>query len=60
MKLYRTTNGIFVEQLERFYRVPATDWDELIRSTNLQSRVEAATIGTSIERLEAGSILARS
>src|ERR1035437_4272877 len=58
MKLYRTTNGIFVEQLERFYRVPATDWDELIRSTNLHSRVEAAAIGTSIERLEAGSILA--
>ena len=58
MKLYRTTNGIFVEQLDRFYRVPATDWDELIRSTNLQSRVEAAAIGTSIERLEASSILA--
>jgi len=58
MKLYRTTNGIFVEQQDRFYRVPATDWDELIRSTNLQSRVEAAAIGTSIERLEAGSILA--
>ena len=58
MKLYRTTKGIFVEQQDRFYRVPATDWDELIRSTNLQSRVEAAAIGTSIERLEVGGILA--
>jgi hypothetical protein len=34
MKLYRTTDGIFVEQQDRFERVPVTDWDELIRSAS--------------------------
>ena len=58
MKLYRTTNGIFVEQQDWFYRVPATDWDELIRSVNLLDRAEAAANGTSTDKVETGSILA--
>src|ERR1035438_10194648 len=58
MKLYRTTNGIFVEQQDRFYRVPVTDWDELIRSANLHDRVQTAANGTPTGKLEAGSILA--
>jgi 2-dehydro-3-deoxy-D-arabinonate dehydratase len=58
MKLYRTTNGIFVEQNNRFHRVPATGWDELICSVNLYDRVLAATNSNSIGQLEPGSILA--
>jgi len=58
MKLYRTTNGIFVERQDRFYRVPATDWDELIRSVDLHDRVQGATDGSPTGKLEAGSILA--
>src|ERR1035438_6022673 len=58
MKLYRTTNGIFVEQQDRFYRVPATDWDELIRSTKLHDRVQTAASAIPIGKLEVGGILA--
>jgi 2-dehydro-3-deoxy-D-arabinonate dehydratase len=58
MKLYRTTNGIFVEQQDRFYTVPAIDWDELIRSANLPDRIQAAVSATPAGQLEAGSILA--
>jgi 2-dehydro-3-deoxy-D-arabinonate dehydratase len=58
MKLYRTTNGIFVEQQDRFYPVPAMDWDELIRSTDLSGRIQAALGATPTGQLEVGSILA--
>ncbi|HEX9201272.1 MAG TPA: fumarylacetoacetate hydrolase family protein [Acidobacteriaceae bacterium] len=58
MKLYRTTNGIFVEQHSRFHHVPAASWDELICSADLHDRVLAATGGNPIDQLEAGSILA--
>jgi 2-dehydro-3-deoxy-D-arabinonate dehydratase len=42
MKLYRTSNGNFVEENDNFYRVPDTDWDELISSTDLYPRVRDA------------------
>src|SRR6202020_701093 len=42
MKLYRTSNGIFVEQNSSFYCVPDTDWDELISSADLHLRVQDA------------------
>ena len=42
MKLYRTSNGNFVEENDNFYRVPDTDWDELISSTDLCPRVRDA------------------
>jgi 2-dehydro-3-deoxy-D-arabinonate dehydratase len=58
MKLYRTTNGIFVEQQDRFYRVPAADWDELIRSAELHNRVQAAASATPAADFEAGNVLA--
>ena len=34
MKLYRTLNGIFVEEEESFYPVNAIGWDELIASVD--------------------------
>lgn len=45
MKLYRTTNGVFVEHQGNFYSVAALDWDELVSSTSLLARVRAATEG---------------
>jgi 2-dehydro-3-deoxy-D-arabinonate dehydratase len=58
MKLYRTANGIFVEQHERFHLMPTNDWDELICSADLYDRVRAAADSGagSVEQL--GSILA--
>jgi 2-dehydro-3-deoxy-D-arabinonate dehydratase len=45
LKLYRTTNGVFVEHEGNFYSVAALDWDELVSSTSLLARVRAATEG---------------
>jgi 2-dehydro-3-deoxy-D-arabinonate dehydratase len=58
MKLYRATNGIFVEQQDRFYLVPAPDWDELIRNPNLHNLVQAAANATPTSEFEAGGFLA--
>jgi 2-dehydro-3-deoxy-D-arabinonate dehydratase len=58
MKLYRTTNGIFAERQDRFYCVPATSWDELMRSVNLHDRVQAAANFAAIDKSETGEILA--
>jgi 2-dehydro-3-deoxy-D-arabinonate dehydratase len=41
VKLYRTTNGIFIEEAGKFHRVAAADWDELIASTDLHARAGA-------------------
>jgi 2-dehydro-3-deoxy-D-arabinonate dehydratase len=57
MKLYRTADNIFVEHDSRFHLVPATSWDELIRSSDLHQRARAAT-STPACAFPAGSILA--
>jgi 2-dehydro-3-deoxy-D-arabinonate dehydratase len=57
MKLYRTKNGIVVEQAGAFYPVAATSWDELICSSDLQQRVSAATKGSAGAAVDAASIL---
>jgi 2-dehydro-3-deoxy-D-arabinonate dehydratase len=36
MKLYRTSNGPYVEQDGSYYRVPETSWDALVTHENLQ------------------------
>ena len=53
MKLYRTTNGIFVEQQQRWHRVPAAGWDELICSADLVERVRSAAAGDEVGEVEA-------
>jgi len=58
MKLYRTTNGIFVEEGSNFYCVPASNWDELICSGDLQDRVRAAIRGDSAGTIELAGVLA--
>ena len=39
MKLYRTSNGVLVEQNDNFYLLPVEDWDESISSSDLCTRV---------------------
>jgi 2-dehydro-3-deoxy-D-arabinonate dehydratase len=39
VKLYRTSNGVFVEQNDNFYLLPVADWDELISSSDLCTRL---------------------
>jgi 2-dehydro-3-deoxy-D-arabinonate dehydratase len=58
MKLYRTTNGIFAEEGSHCYVVPASDWDELIRSTDLHARLRAAANANSVSEFELASVLA--
>ena len=57
MKLYRTIDSIFVEHDNQFHLVPATGWDELIRSSDLHQRAHAATKAPS-SALPGGSVLA--
>jgi 2-dehydro-3-deoxy-D-arabinonate dehydratase len=58
MKLYRTTNGILAEEGSHFYPVPASGWDELIRSVDLPERVRTAASGIPVSAPEPTSILA--
>ena len=58
MKLYRTTEGIFVEEGNRFYLVPASGWDELICGADLLDRVQAATGGPAVDALDPAALLA--
>jgi 2-dehydro-3-deoxy-D-arabinonate dehydratase len=58
MKLYRTTNGIFVERGAKFYSVPATDWDEFVSSPDLQTQADVATNGKAAASLDRATILA--
>ena len=49
MKLYRTTNGIFVEENGGFYPVSASSWTELICDPSLHARVKQSAGGDPIE-----------
>ncbi len=48
MKLYRGSEGIFVEQAGSFYRVPTGGWDELLCSAQLREIVREATRGAAV------------
>lgn len=58
MKLYRTDKGFFGEEDDRFWRVEATSWDELLCDANLHDRVRAASIaGESMQSLDGMALL---
>ena len=57
MKLYHTTDGIFVEENGGFYTVSASDWDELICSADLLARVRTALNGHAVEKLDPSTTL---
>lgn len=62
MKLYRTTQGAFVEEQEKFYPLgtvtSAAEWDALICHSDLSGAARAAIRTASIPKLDAASILA--
>src|SRR5882724_9454713 len=58
MKLYRTTNGVFVDETGSFYLVSGADWDELICSPDLNARVRAATGKNAVTSVDPTTVLA--
>lgn len=57
MKLYRTSNGILVEEDDKFYAVPAPGWDELISSPGLFRRVRDAISDGVVAKRDPATIL---
>ena len=57
MKLYRTTNGIFVEHHGTFYPVAASDWTSLICDPHCHSLVRESLHGPSLPALDTATIL---
>lgn len=41
MKLYRTGNGIYVEEGGSYYRIPSSNWDALVTHANLREYLES-------------------
>ena len=58
MKLYRTSNGVFVEEDGSFYLVGTTDWDELLSSTNLYALARSTVDKATATTFDAKTILA--
>ncbi len=58
MKLYRTTQGIFVEENGSFYPVSTIGWDELIASVDMHVRLRAAMQGEPVRQSDSTAILA--
>jgi 2-dehydro-3-deoxy-D-arabinonate dehydratase len=58
MKLYRTTNGGFVEDAGSFYPVAGADWDELVSSDDLHARVRAAAGKNAVSNFDPATVLA--
>ncbi len=57
MKLYRTTNGIFVETNGGFFAVDAPDWTELICGSHCHSVVRECMHGEPVSQLDPAKIL---
>ena len=58
MKLYRTLDGIFVEENDSFYPVTAIGWDELIASVDLHKHVRTAIAREPVREFNPATILA--
>jgi 2-dehydro-3-deoxy-D-arabinonate dehydratase len=58
LKLYRTTQGIFVEEKGDFYPVSTIEWDELIASVAMHPHLHAAMQGEPVRQLNPATILA--
>ncbi len=57
MKLYRTSNGIFVEEEGSFHLVAATDWDELVSSSDLLAQAREAIGRAAVSSVDPATIL---
>jgi 2-dehydro-3-deoxy-D-arabinonate dehydratase len=58
LKLYRTTQGIFVEESGHFYPVPAASWDDLLIRDDLHAYARRATQGSPELHFDPAGILA--
>jgi 2-dehydro-3-deoxy-D-arabinonate dehydratase len=58
VKLYRTTDGAFVEEGGSYYPVAAMDWDELLSSPELHARTRAAIDRGTAVTFDAHTVLA--
>jgi 2-dehydro-3-deoxy-D-arabinonate dehydratase len=58
VKLYRTSNGVFVEENGSFYRVAVKDWDELLSSGDLHAIARSAVDQGVVAKFDATTILA--
>lgn len=52
MKLYKLISGIVVQNEDRFYRLPATDWDTLINQDDLYYHIQEWLEAGTLERIE--------
>jgi 2-dehydro-3-deoxy-D-arabinonate dehydratase len=57
LKLYRTTQGIFVEENGSFFAVNTSDWDELLSAPGLHARVRACCNETTVSSFDAADLL---
>jgi len=57
VKLYRTGNGVFVEDAGKFFAVDTDGWDALISQPGLLARVKACCAGQAVA-FDAASVLA--
>ncbi len=58
MRLFRTSEGVLVEEGGRYFPVQGSDWDELLRGGDLPARVRASLSGTPVSEPEAANLLA--
>lgn len=58
MKLYRTTNGVFVEDDGGFHLMSGVDWDDLISSADFNTQVQAAANQKAVTAFDPSTILA--
>lgn len=58
VKLYRTTEGVLLEQNGTFYEVSVPDWDDLLSSRDLHERVRAAMAKPARATLDPATVLA--
>jgi 2-dehydro-3-deoxy-D-arabinonate dehydratase len=58
VKLYRTTQGIFVEKDGNFFAVNTNDWDNLISRPGIHARIRACCNGDAIRGIDADSLFA--
>jgi 2-dehydro-3-deoxy-D-arabinonate dehydratase len=58
VKLYRTGNGVFVEEEGHFHAVPCGDWDDLIAKPGLHAHLRDAINAGAEQSFDAETILA--
>lgn len=58
MRLYRTTQGAYIEKDGSYYLLPCDSWDELVCRADFHRRAQAATSGKIVADLDASAILA--